>query len=259
MKVVLLAGGLGTRLSEETDKKPKPMIEIGGKPILWHIMKLYSHYGYNEFVICAGYKSYCIKDFFHHYFMHSADMTIDMQNNKITYHQSDVEPWLITVVDTGLNTLTGGRIKRIQKYIGNEPFMMTYGDGVSDINISDLVMHHKKSKKLATLTAALPPSKFGALDIASDHSITSFREKPHSDDSWINSGFFVLEPKVFDYITEGDSTIWERTPLETLVKENQLQSYKHEGFWKPMDTLREKIELEQMWATNKAPWKVWND
>lgn len=259
MKVVLLAGGLGTRLSEETDSKPKPMVEIGGKPILWHIMKQYSHYGFNEFVICAGYKSYYIKDFFYHYFMHSSDMTVDMQNNKVTFHQSHAEPWQVTVVDTGLNTMTGGRIKRIQKYIGNESFMLTYGDGVSDINISELITHHKKTKKLATLSAVLPSGKFGALGIEENDVITSFQEKPQGDGSWINGGFFVLEPQVFDYITEGDSTIWERSPLETLAKSNQLQSYKHQGFWKPMDMLRDKLELDQLWTSGKAPWKVWND
>ena len=259
MKVVLLAGGLGTRLSEETDSKPKPMIEIGGKPILWHIMKQYSHFGFNEFVICAGYKSYYIKDFFYHYFMHSSDMTVDMQSNKVTFHQSHAEPWHVTVVDTGLNTMTGGRIKRIQKYIGDEAFMLTYGDGVSNIDIPALIEHHKKAKKLATLTAVFPSGKFGALDITDNNMISSFQEKPQGDGSWINGGFFVLEPQVFDYIKEGDATIWERAPLESLAKANQLQSYKHEGFWKPMDTLRDKYDLEQMWSGGKAPWKVWND
>lgn len=257
MKVVLLAGGLGTRLSEETNNMPKPMVEIGGMPILWHIMKLYAHYGFNEFIICAGYKAYCIKDFFYHYYMHSADMTIDMESNNIIYHNSHAEPWKVTVVDTGLNSMTGGRIKRIQKYIGNEPFMLTYGDGVSNIDILALVEHHKKSGKLATLSAVQPSGKFGALDIASSNVITSFKEKPQGDGAWINGGFFVCESKVFDYITEGDSTIWERKPLEQLAKEEQLNAYKFNGFWKPMDTLRDKLELNDMWDSGKAPWKVW--
>lgn len=257
MKVVLLAGGLGTRLSEETDVKPKPMVEIGGMPILWHIMKTYSHYGFNDFVICAGYKAYCIKDFFYHYFMHSADMTFDMTKNEVTYHNSHAEPWKVTVVDTGLNSMTGGRIKRIQPYIGDEPFMLTYGDGVSNIPINTLVDAHKKSGKLATLTAVQPSGKFGALDITSSNQITSFMEKPQGDGAWINGGFFVCQPEVFKYITEGDGTIWERKPLESLAKEGQLNAYKFNGFWKPMDTLRDKLELNDMWTANKAPWKVW--
>ena len=257
MKVVLLAGGLGTRISEETDVKPKPMVEIGGMPILWHIMKLYSHYGFNDFVICAGYKAYCIKDFFYHYFMHSADMTFDMITNEVKYHNSHAEPWKVTVVDTGMNSMTGGRIKRIQPYIGNEPFMLTYGDGVSNIPIDELVEHHKKSGKLATLTAVQPSGKFGALDITSSNEITSFKEKPQGDGAWINGGYFICQPEVFSYITEGDSTIWERKPLEKLAKDGQLNAYKFDGFRKPMDTLRDKIELNDMWAANKAPWKVW--
>lgn len=259
MKVVLLAGGLGTRLSEETDTKPKPMVEIGGMPILWHIMKQYSHYGFNEFVVCAGYKSYYIKDFFYHYFMHSADMTFDMEKNEVTYHHSHAEPWKVTVVDTGLNTMTGGRIKRIQPYIGDEPFMLTYGDGVSDIDLAMLVASHKASKKLATLTAVQPSGKFGALQIDDANSISAFKEKPQGDGAWINGGFFVLEPQVFEYIKDGDPTIWERSPLEGLARDGELNAYKHTGFWKPMDTLRDKLELNDMWAGNKAPWKVWND
>jgi glucose-1-phosphate cytidylyltransferase len=259
MKVVLLAGGYGTRLSEETDLRPKPMVEIGGKPMLWHIMKIYSHYGFNEFIICCGYKSYYIKDYFYHYYMHSADMTIDLQNNKVVYHNSYSEPWKITVVDTGLETMTGGRIKRVQKYVGNEPFMLTYGDGVADIDIIRLINYHKAHKKIATLTAVLPSGKFGALEIAQDDGITSFIEKPQGDGSWINGGFFVLEPEVFDYIDDGDSTIFERKPLEKLARDGQLQSFKHNGFWRPMDTLREKLELQGLWESGKAPWKVWND
>ena len=255
MKVVLLAGGLGTRLSEETDLKPKPMVEIGGKPILWHIMKTYSHYGYNDFVICTGYKSYVIKEFFHHYYMHSSDVTIDLVNNDVVYHDSHAEPWKITLVDTGMNTMTGGRVARVRKYLGEEPFMLTYGDGVSDVDISSLVSFHKKSGKLATLTAVQTVGKFGALKIDNVSSISAFEEKPHGDGAWINGGFFVLEPGIFDYIKEGDSTIWERSPLEGLARDGQLNAYKHNGFWKPMDTLRDRYELEDMWVKNKAPWK----
>lgn len=234
------------------------MVEIGGKPILWHIMKLYSYYGYNDFIICAGYKAYQIKDFFYHYFMHSADMTIDMKSNTITYHHSHAEPWSVTIVDTGMNTMTGGRIKRIQPYIGNEPFMLTYGDEVSNVNILDLVARHQRSGMLATLTAVMPSGRFGALQIDEEDRITSFKEKPQGDGAWINGGFFVCESGVFDYI-QGDDTIWERSPLEVIAKEDKLLSYKHEGFWKPMDTLRDKLELTELWASGKAPWKVWND
>jgi glucose-1-phosphate cytidylyltransferase len=235
------------------------MVEIGGKPILWHIMKIYSHYGFNEFIICCGYKSYYIKDYFYHYYMHSADMTIDLSDNKVRYHNSGSEPWKITLVDTGLETMTGGRIKRIQKYVGNEPFMLTYGDGVADINITQLVEYHKQQGKIATLMAVLPSGKFGALEIAEDEHITSFYEKPQGDGSWVNGGFFVLQPEVFGYIREGDQTVFERKPLEHLAKEGQLQSYKHTGFWKPMDTLREKMELQQMWERGDALWKVWRE
>jgi len=259
MKVVILAGGYGTRLSEETEIKPKPMVEIGGKPILWHIMKIYSHYGFNDFIICCGYKGYIIKDYFHHYYMHQADMTIDLKNNTSEYHHSKSEPWRITLVDTGLDTMTGGRIKRIQNYIGNETFMLTYGDGVSDVNLKELVNFHKTNKKLATLTAVQPSGKFGAVEIAADCSIQSFKEKPQGDGAWINGGFFVLEPEIFNYITEGDKTIWERAPLENLARDNQLNAFKHSGFWKPMDTLRDKNELNEMWEKHIAPWKVWND
>jgi glucose-1-phosphate cytidylyltransferase len=259
MKVVILAGGYGTRLSEETELRPKPMVEIGGRPILWHIMKIYSHYGFNEFIICCGYKSYYIKDYFYHYYMHAADMTIDLAENKVEYHTSDSEPWKITLVDTGLETMTGGRIKRIQKYVNNEPFMMTYGDGVADINIDRLLAYHQEKGKQATLTAVLPSGKFGALEIARDDSITSFFEKPQGDGSWVNGGFFVFQPEVFDYITEGDSTIFERKPLENLSNAGQLQSYKHTGFWKSMDTLREKMELQRLWKNGNPPWKIWHD
>lgn len=259
MKVVILAGGLGTRLSEETDLKPKPMVEIGGKPILWHIMKIYSYYGFNDFIICCGYKGYYIKEYFANYFLHQADITIDLVENSINVHKSKAEPWKITMVDTGLNTLTGGRIKRIQEYVGNETFMLTYGDGVSDVNIPQLLEFHKKSGKKATLTAVQPSGKFGALGISNDNTITSFKEKPSGDGAWINGGFFVLEPSIFDYITEGDKTIWERTPLENLSKDNQLSAYKHGGFWRPMDTLRDKLDLEEYWNQNIAAWKIWKD
>ncbi|HEY1406861.1 MAG TPA: glucose-1-phosphate cytidylyltransferase [Spirochaetota bacterium] len=257
MKVVLLAGGLGTRISEETDLKPKPMVEIGGKPILWHIMKMYSSYGFNDFIICTGYKSYVVKEYFHHYYMHLSDITIDMAKNELTYHNSSAEPWKVTLVDTGLNTMTGGRIARVKEYIGNERFMVTYGDGVSDVNIKELVKDHEKSGKLATLTAVQTSGKFGALVIDDSQSIKSFQEKPRGDGAWINGGFFVLEPGIFDYITEGDSTVWERAPLEGIAKSGQLNAFKHSGFWKPMDTLRDKIELEDMWVKGSAPWKNW--
>lgn len=257
MKVVILAGGLGTRISEESDLKPKPMIEIGGKPILWHIMKHYSSYGYNDFVICTGYKSYVIKEYFHHYYLHSSDVTIDMKNNDLIYHNSKAEPWKVTLVDTGLNTMTGGRIARIKEYISNEAFMITYGDGLSDVNIKELVDFHSNSGKLATLTAVQTSGKFGALDIDDSQIIKSFREKPKGDGSWINGGFFVLEPGIFNYIKDGDSTIWERDPLEGIANDQQLNAFKHKGFWKPMDTLRDKIDLEQIWNSGSAPWKNW--
>lgn len=257
MKVVILAGGLGTRISEESEYKPKPMIEIGGKPILWHIMKMYSHYGYNEFIICCGYKAYVIKDYFHHYYMHQADMTIDLGLNTTEYHNSSAEPWRVTLIDTGLNTMTGGRIKRIQQYVGDESFMLTYGDGVSNVNIPALVEFHKKSGKLATLTAVQPSGKFGALDIDARSSVLSFQEKPRGDGAWVNGGFFVCEKAVFDYIKAGDSTIWERDPLEALAKGGQLGAYKHDGFWQPMDTLRDKNELEKLWIEGKAAWRLW--
>jgi len=256
MKVVILAGGLGTRISEESDHKPKPMIEIGGKPILWHIMKSYSHYGFNDFIICCGYKSFVIKEYFHHYYMHQSDMTIDMVNNTTEYHTSGAEPWKVTLVDTGLNTMTGGRVKRVQKYIGNEPFMLTYGDGVSDIDISKLVAFHKQSKRLATLTAVQTGGKFGALGLSGEK-VEAFQEKPKGDGAWINGGFFVLEPQIFDYIKNGDPTIWERGPLEGLAAEGQLGAFKHDGFWQPMDTLRDKNDLEKLWTSGKAPWSAW--
>ena len=257
MKVVLLAGGLGTRLSEETELKPKPMVEIGGKPILWHIMKMYSHHGFNDFVVCCGYKGFLIKEYFYHYYMHVSDVTIDMEKNTIDYHSSKAEPWKVTLVDTGLSSMTGGRLARVKKYLNGETFMLTYGDGVSDVDINALVDFHKKSGKLATLTAVQTAGKFGALKIDEGSAIRAFEEKPRGDGAWINGGFFVLEPGIFDYIQQGDATIWEREPLEGIARDGQLGAYKHNGFWKPMDTIRDKFELEDMWTKGKAPWKQW--
>ena len=258
MKVLLLAGGLGSRLSEETSLKPKPMVEIGGKPILWHIMKIYSYYGFNDFIILCGYKGYVIKEYFTNYFLHMSDVTIDMNSNSIEYHTSKAEPWKITLLDTGLNTMTGGRIKRAKDYINNEPFLLTYGDGIADINILDLINTHKKYGKTITMTTVQPEGRFGSLNINNDNLIDSFLEKPKGDGSWINGGFFVCEPEVLDYITEGEQTIFERTPLENLAKEGKMVSYKHPGFWKPMDTLRDKIQLEDMIKLGTAPWMKWN-
>jgi glucose-1-phosphate cytidylyltransferase len=254
MKAVILAGGLGTRLSEETSLKPKPMIEIGGRPILWHILKIYSAHGINDFVICAGYKGYIIKEYFANYFLHMSDVTFDMANNTMEVHQKHAEPWRVTIVDTGDETMTGGRIKRIAPYI-KEPFCCTYGDGVGDIDIASLIRFHHASGRMATLTGVQPPGRFGAILLDGDE-VRSFQEKPHGDGSWINGGFFVLDPGVFDYI-DGDATIWERQPLERLAAEGQLGIFRHSGFWRPMDTLRDKQELEELWDGRKAPWKVW--
>lgn len=258
MKTVILAGGYGTRISEESQFKPKPMIELGGMPILWHIMKLYSHYGYNEFVICAGYKQHMIKEYFADYFLHSSDVTYDFTSgmNEITIHHSSVEPWKVTVVDTGLNTMTGGRIKRVQPYIGNEPFMMTYGDGVCDVDISKLVEFHRSHRKIATLTAVRMEQQKGVLDIGGDNAVKSFREKSLTDGASINAGFMVLEPAIFDYL-DGDPCVFERGPLEALAEKGELMSYSHRGFWQCMDTGREKDMLEKIWASGQAPWKVW--
>jgi len=258
MKVAILAGGFGTRLSEETDLKPKPMVEIGGKPILWHIMKIYSQYGFNEFVILLGYKSYYVKEYFANYFLHQSDVTIDIRNNKMEVHNNSSEPWKITLLDTGLNTFTGGRVLRAKKFLEDDTFMLTYGDGVGNINIPELIDFHKKNKSILTLTSVQPEGRFGALNLDGDH-VTAFAEKPKGDGSWINGGFFVCEPKIFDYITEGDATIFERSPMEKLAKDHQMCAYKHNGFWMPMDTLRDKNELEAKWNSNKAPWKIWND
>lgn len=256
MKVVILAGGLGTRLSEETELKPKPMVEIGGRPILWHIMKTYSHFGFNDFVILTGYKSHIIKDYFLNYYTRYSDITVDMSNNAVEIHKQRNEPWKVTMLYTGQDTMTGGRIKKAKDYIGNERFMLTYGDGVADINIPELIKSHNESKKLATMTAVQLSGRFGALVIKDNNMITSFMEKPKGEENWINGGFFVLEPQIFDYI-EGDKTIWERKPLETLAQEHQLNAYKHEGFWRPMDTLRDKNDLTDMWTSDNAPWALW--
>lgn len=256
MKVILLAGGLGTRLSEETVLKPKPMVEIGGMPILWHIMKIYSAYGFNDFVICLGYKGYLIKEYFANYFLHKSDVTIDLTKNGIEVHDSQAEPWRITLVDTGNDSMTGGRIKRIQKHVGNETFMLTYGDGLANVNLTDLYQFHKKNNKYCTVTAVQPSGRFGALNILHDQSVHSFMEKPKGDGSWINGGYFVCEPQVFDYI-EGDHTLWEREPMEKIAEQGQMVAFEHQGFWKPMDTLREKHELEEDWVMNRAKWKVW--
>ena len=258
MKVVLLAGGYGTRISEESQFKPKPMIEIGGKPILWHIMKEYSYYGFNEFIICAGYKQHIIKEWFANYYLHNSDITFDYTNGKndIIVHNQFCEPWKVTVVDTGLNTMTGGRVKRIQEYIGNESFMLTYGDGVCDVNIKDLLEFHQSHGKIATLTAVMLDQQKGILDIASDNTVKAFREKNLSDGSPINAGYMVLNPEIFDYI-EGDDTVFEKKPLEMLVEEGELMSYIHKGFWQCMDNKREMEVLEKMLANGTAPWKVW--
>ncbi len=256
MKAVILAGGMGTRLSEETLLRPKPMIEIGGKPILWHIMKIYSAHGINEFIICLGYKGYFIKEYFANYFLHMSDVTFEMADNKMHVHQSNAESWKVTLVDTGEQTLTGGRLKRIRPYIENEEaFCFTYGDGVANVDIKKLIEFHKSQDVLATLTATQLPGRFGALKIEGDK-VESFQEKPHGDGSWINGGFFVLSPKVLDYI-DGDDTIWEREPVEKLARENQMAAYFHSGFWHPMDTIRDKTYLEELWDSGEAPWKKW--
>ena len=258
MKVLLLAGGFGTRLSEETDVRPKPMVEIGGKPILWHIMKTYSQYGFNEFVVLLGYKGYYIKEYFANYFLYQSDVTIDMSNGKMEIHNNSSEPWKITLLDTGLHSMTGGRIKRAEAFIGNEPFMLTYGDGVGDIDINELVTFHKKHGKAMTMTSAQPDGRFGALDIDENSQVLEFKEKPKGDGSWINAGYFVCEPKVFDYILDGDSTVFEQEPLKKLAKDGEIYTYKHKGFWMPMDTLRDKNKLNDMWDRNQAFWKVWD-
>ena len=255
MKVVILAGGFGTRLSEETDLKPKPMVEIGGKPILWHIMKIYSAYGLNDFVICCGYKGYMIKEYFANYYLHTSDITFDMRNQKKEIHQNNSEPWCVTLLDTGYNTATGGRLRRIRSFLGDEDFCFTYGDGVSNVNIRNLISFHKAKNTLATVTAVLPPSRYGVL-VLDENNIRGFEEKPEEEGGWINGGFFVLSPKVIDYI-DGDETMWEHAPMRRLVSQGKLSAFPHKDFWHPMDTLRDKKCLEEMWNSGKPPWKVW--
>jgi len=256
MKAVILAGGLGTRLSEETDIKPKPMVEIGGMPILWHIMKSYSYYGVNDFIVCLGYKGYVIKEYFANYFLHMSDVTFDMGRNKMEVHQASAEPWRVTLVDTGENTMTGGRLKRVAEYLGDDDFCFTYGDGVADIDIKALINFHKSNNTLATVTSVQPPGRFGSLDIDDNMNVIGFVEKPQGDGGMINGGFFVLSPEVINFV-HNDSTTWEQEPLETLAKMGQLSAFNHTGFWQPMDTLRDKMMLEKLWAEGKAPWKSW--
>lgn len=259
MKVVLLAGGFGSRLSEETDIRPKPMVEIGGMPILWHIMKIYSSYGYNEFVILLGYKGYYIKEYFANYFLHQSDVTIDLKKNNVEILNNSSEPWKVTLIDTGLNTMTGGRIKRAQQYIGDQPFMLNYGDGVSDVNIKELIDFHKSHGKLMTMTSTQPEGRFGSLNISSDNQVKEFREKPKGDGNWINGGFFVCESKVLDYITLGDDTVFEQEPLRNLAKDGEIYTFKHKGFWRPMDSLKDKEDLNKLWKNNQAKWKNWKE
>lgn len=254
MKVVILAGGYGTRIGEETHLRPKPLIEIGEWPIICHIMSIYSRYGFHDFIICLGYKGYMIKEYFAHYFLHHSDVTFDFRNaNQVIYHNHNAEPWRVTLIDTGKDTMTGGRVKRIQKYVGEETFMLTYGDGLSDVDIGQLVKFHRAHKKLATITTTQPPGRFGALNLVDENTVAGFQEKPKGDGGWINAGFFVMEPGVFDYIS-GDETVLEREPLESLAKSSQLMAYKHRGFWQPMDTLRDKNYLEELWKSGKAAW-----
>lgn len=257
MKAVILAGGLGSRLSEETENKPKPMVEIGGKPILWHIMKIYSAHGVNDFIICCGYKGYVIKEYFKNYFLHMSDVTFSMENNDMKVHHNNAEPWKVTLVDTGENTMTGGRLKRVYSYIKNEDlFCFTYGDGVGNINISETITFHKKNNKIATVTATRPQARYGALQIGTNQQVHNFEEKPDGDGSWINGGFFILNPSIVKYIKD-DQTSWEKEPLTSLAKDGELFAYKHQGFWMPMDTLRDKIMLNKLWNSDKAPWKIW--
>jgi glucose-1-phosphate cytidylyltransferase len=258
MKVVIFAGGLGTRLAEETDVRPKPMVEIGGKPILWHIMKIYSHYGFNEFIICLGYKGFLIKEYFMQYFLHNSDITIELGSNKLDVHYTNTDPFKVTLVDTGLATRTAGRLQRVREYIGDEDFMLTYGDGVSDVDIHALLKFHRTHGKIATVTAIQPEARFGGMELASGGLVTNFKEKPKGDGKWVNGGFFVLRPEVFRYL-EGNMTdvMWEDAPMEQLSRDSQLMAYKHSGFWKPMDAMRDKLELENLWQNDQAKWKVW--
>ena len=257
MKVVILAGGLGTRLGEETSLRPKPMVEIGGYPILWHIMKIYSHYGFNDFVILTGYKQECIKEYFVNYYLNHSDVTVDLSNNSVTVHKNAIDPWKVTMVYTGRNTMTGSRIKKAKSCIGNDTFMLTYGDGVSDVNIRDLIEFHNMSGKICTLTSVQPAGRFGYIEAKPDGTVTDFKEKPRGDGSWINGGFMVCNPAVLDYIPNGDNIIWEHEPLTTMATERKLGTYHHHGFWKPMDTMKDKADLNAMWESGKAPWKIW--
>jgi glucose-1-phosphate cytidylyltransferase len=258
MKVVIFAGGLGTRIAEETETRPKPMVEIGGKPILWHIMKIYSHYGFNEFIICLGYKGYLIKEYFMHYFLHNSDITIELGSNKMDVHYTDIDPFKVTLVDTGLTTKTAGRLQRVKQYVGNEDFMLTYGDGVSDVDINALLAFHRAHGKIATVTAIQPEARFGGMELGEDGVVQQFKEKPKGDGKWVNGGFFVLRPEVFNYL-EGnmDDTMWEDDPMEHLTRQSQLIAYKHKEFWKCMDAMRDKLELEALWQNNQAKWKIW--
>lgn len=258
MKVVIFAGGLGTRIAEETDARPKPMVEIGGKPILWHIMKIYSQFGFDEFIICLGYKGYIIKEYFMHYFLHNSDITIELGNNKMEIHGTNTESFKVTLVDTGQHTKTAGRLQQVKKYVGNEDFMLTYGDGVCDVNMKDLLAYHRAHDKIATVTAVQMDARFGGMDLSDKGEVLSFREKAKDESKWINGGFFVLKPAVFDYL-QGDmkDMMWEDEPLEQLASNNQLAAYRHKGFWKCMDALRDKLELEALWQTNQAKWKIW--
>jgi glucose-1-phosphate cytidylyltransferase len=257
MKVVILAGGAGTRLSEETEAKPKPMVEVGGKPILWHIMKIYSQHGFNDFIICLGYKGFVIKEYFHHYDLHLTDVTIDLRTNKVKKYESKAEPWKVTLVDTGIHTGTAGRIRRVQRYIGNRRFLLTYGDGVADVDLRAVLRTHQGKKKAVTVTAVQSTGRFGVLSLDKQDRVLRFREKPAGDTLWVNGGFFVCEPEVFDYLGSDESVMWEREPLTRLAEKNRVAAYKHRGFWKPMDTLRDKHELEALWIKGRAPWKIW--
>jgi glucose-1-phosphate cytidylyltransferase len=253
---VILAGGLGTRLAEETSVRPKPMVEIGGKPVLWHLMKLYSHHGVNDFVICLGYRGYVIKEYFANYFLHTSDVTFDLAENRMEVRHRHCEPWRVTLVDTGEHTQTGGRLRRVREYVGDDTFCFTYGDGLSDVDVSSLIRFHREQRRLATVTAVQPPGRFGALDIAGAR-IMRFEEKPQGDGAWVNGGFFVLEPDAVDYVSD-DATVWEREPVERLARDAQLSAYTHRGFWQPMDTLRDRTLLEGLWQSGRAPWKVWS-
>jgi len=258
MKVVIFAGGLGTRISEETDARPKPMVTVGNKPIIWHIMKIYSHFGFNDFIICLGYKGYMIKEYFMHYYMHNSDMTIELGNNKVYVHYSNAESFKVTLVDTGMETKTAGRLQRVRQYVGDSDFMLTYGDGVADIDIVKLVKYHASHGKIATVTAVQPEARFGGMELSANHTVTTFKEKPKENNKWINAGFFVLKPQVFDYLgNDADKVMWEDSPLEALSKAGQMMAYKHEGFWKCMDAMRDKLELEALWKSNQAKWKLW--